>query len=126
MTSHTGRLYALSLALVVFFLTWTVIAARPWVTAQADPRLSALAVREQHLRQQSLVVRRLVQHRWAVYRVQLHDRQKQIAARQRQIAAAHQAQLAATAAAVPSAPSAAAGPSVRVVSLPPITVTRTS
>jgi hypothetical protein len=126
MTSHTGRLYALSLALVVFFLTWTVIAARPWVTAQADPRLSALAVREQHLRQQSLVVRRLVQHRWAVYRIQLHDRQKQIAARQRQIAAAHQAQLAATAAAVPSAPSAAAGPSVRVVSLPPITVTRTS
>ena len=126
MTSHTGRLYALSLALVVFFLTWTVIAAKPWVTAQGDPRLSALAVREQHLRQQSLVVRRLVQHRWAVYRVQLHDRQKQIAARQRQIAAAHQAQLAATAAAVPSAPSAAAGPSVRVVSLPPITVTRTS
>jgi hypothetical protein len=126
MTSHTGRLYALSLALVVFFLTWTMIAARPWVTAQADPRLSALAVREQHLRQQSLVVRRLVQHRWALYRVQLHDRQKQIAARQRQIAAAHQAQLAATAAAVPSAPSAAAGPSVRVVSLPPITVTRTS
>ena len=126
MTSHTGRLYALSLALVVFFLTWTVIAARPWVTARADPRLAALAVREQHLRQQSLVVRRLVQHRWAVYRVQLHDRQKQIAARQRQIAAAHQAQLAATAAAVSSAPSAAAGPSVRVVSLPPITVTRTS
>lgn len=126
MTSHTGRLYALSLALVVFFLTWTVIAARPWVTAQADPQLSALAVREQHLRQQSLVVRRLVQHRWTVYRIQLHDRQKQIAARQRQIAAAHQAQLAATAAAVPSAPSAAAGPSVRVVSLPPITVTRSS
>jgi hypothetical protein len=127
MTSHTGRLYALSLALVVFFLTWTVIAARPWVTAQADPRLSALAVREQHLRKQSLVVRRLVQQRWAVYRVRLHDRQKQIAARQKQIIAAHQAQLAATAAAtVPSAPSAAAGPSVRVVSLPPITVTRTS
>jgi hypothetical protein len=127
MTSHTGRLYALSLALVVFFLTWTVIAAKPWVTAQGDPRLSALAVREQHLRQQSLVVRRLVQQRWAVYRVRLHDRQKQIAARQKQIIAAHQAQLAATAAAaVPLAPSAAAGPSVRVVSLPPITVTRTS
>ena len=127
MTSHTGRLYALSVALVVFFLTWTLIAAKPWVSTQADPRLAALVVREQHLRRQSLVVRRLVQHRWAVYRVRLHDRQRQIAARQRQIAAAHQAQLAATAAAaVPAAPSAAAGPSVRVVSLPPITVTRTS
>jgi hypothetical protein len=30
MTSHTGRLYALAVTLVVFFLTWTVIAARPW------------------------------------------------------------------------------------------------
>jgi hypothetical protein len=108
MTSHTGRLYALAVTLVVFFLTWTVIAARPWVVAKPDPRLAALAVREQQLRRESVVVRRLVQRRWAVYRVQLHQRQAKISA-------AQHAQLA-----------AAAAPSVRVVSLPPLTITRTS
>jgi hypothetical protein len=109
MTSHTGRLYALAVTLVVFFLTWTVIAARPWgASARPDPRLAALAVRERQLRRESAVVRRLVQHRWAVYRVQLKQRRTQISA-------AHRAQLA-----------AAAAPSVRVVSLPPLTLTRTS
>jgi hypothetical protein len=113
MTSHVGRLYALALALLVFFLTWTTVAARPWVHSSkrvADPRLTALAAREQHLRHESLVVRRIAQKRWAVYRVELRKRKAQIAA-------AQQAQLAA----VP-----AAAPSVRVVSLPPLTVTRTS
>ena len=113
MTSHVGRLYALALALFVFFLTWTTVAARPWVHSSkrvADPRLTALAAREQLLRQESLVVRRIVEKRWAVYRVELRKRNVQIAA-------AQQAQLAA----VP-----AAAPSVRVVSLPPLTVTRTS
>jgi hypothetical protein len=113
MTSHVGRLYALALALVVFFLTWTTVAARPWVHGSkraADPRLAALVSREQRLRHESLVVRRIVQKRWAVYRVELQKRKAQIAA-------AEQAQLAA-------APAAA--PSVRVVTLPPLTVTRTS
>jgi hypothetical protein len=113
MTSHVGRLYALALALVVFFLTWTTVAARPWVPSAsplADPRLTTLAAREQRLRHESLVVQRIVQKRWAVYRVELQKRKAQIAA-------AEQAQLAA-------APAAA--PSVRVVTLPPLTVTRTS
>jgi len=109
MTSHTGRLYALAVTLVVFFLTWTLVATRPWgPSARPDPRLAALAIREQQLRRESMVVRRLVQHRWAVYRVQLKQRHAQISA-------AHRAQLA-----------AASAPSVRVVSLPPLTVTRTS
>jgi len=109
MTSHTGRLYALAVTLVVFFLTWTVVATRPWgASARPDPRLAALAIREQQLRREIMVVRRLVQHRWAVYRVQLKQRHAQISA-------AHRAQLA-----------AASAPSVRVVSLPPLTVTRTS
>jgi hypothetical protein len=109
MTSHTGRLYALAVTLVVFFLTWTVVATLPWGTsARPDPRLAALAIREQQLRRESIVVRRLVQHRWAVYRVQLKQRHAQISA-------AHRTQLA-----------AAAAPSVRVVSLPPLTITRTS
>jgi hypothetical protein len=107
-TSHTGRLYALAIALVIFFLTWAGVAARPWASANSDPRVAALALRQRQLTRESLVVRRIVQHRWAVYRVQLRQRRVQIAA-------AHQAQLA-----------AAAAPSVRIVSLPPLTITRTS
>jgi hypothetical protein len=112
MTSHVARLYSLALALFVFFLIWAAVGARPWATAGGthdDPRLSALSAREQRLRHESAAVQKLVRHRWAVYRVQLRKRQSQIAAAKRA-----QAQL------------AAAAPSVRVVSLPPLTVTRTS
>ena len=144
MTSHTGRLYALALALVVMFATWTAIATKPWVTqtAAADPRWTALATREQRLRHESIVVNRLVKRRWAVYRVQLHKRETQIAAAHRaQLAVDRQAAAAAAAAAAqqaavaaapsyaaPSyaAPVAAAAPPVRVVNLPPLTITRTS
>jgi hypothetical protein len=125
MTSHVGRLYALALALVVFFLTWATVAAHPWskqAAARMDPRTAALAAREQRLRHESVVVARIVRHRWAVYRLQLRDRLREIAAVKRaKAAAARQAQLATTV-----APVAAAAPSVRVVSLPPVTVTRTS
>ena len=107
MTSQIGRLYALALALVVFFLTWTVIAARPWVASTTDPRLTALATREQRLRVESVAVQRIVKHRWAVYRTQLQRRQTQIATARR-------------------AQASAPPPSVRIVSLPPLTVTRTS
>ena len=110
MTSHVGRLYALALALLVFFVAWSVFAARPWVsTAKADPRMTALAVREQRIRHESVVVRRIVRRRWTVYRAALKQRRALIAARQAQLTA------------VP-----VAGPSVRVVNLPPLTVTRTS
>jgi hypothetical protein len=112
-TSHVGRLYAVALALLVFFVTWATVAARPWVTshtARTDPRLVALAAREQRIRHESVVVAGTVRHRWAVYRVALHTRRAQIAS-------AKQAQLAAA-----SAPA----PSVQVVNLPPLTVTRTS
>ena len=125
MTSHVGRLYALALALLVFFLTWATVAARPWAThstARLDPRAAALAAREQRLRHESIVVARVVRHRWAVYRRRLHRRQQQIAAvRRANATAARQAQLAASV-----APVAPATPSVRVVTLPPVTITRTS
>ena len=136
MTSHVGRLYALALALVVLFATWTAVATRPWTTqaASADPRVTALVAREQRIRHESIVVRRLVQRRWAVYRVELAKRQRQIAAVHRQqlavnrqaAAAAQQAQAAAAAAQAQAAPSYAAAPAVRVVNLPPLTITRTS
>ena len=125
MTNHVGRLYALALALVVFFLIWATVAARPWSTYSAprtDARAAALAAREQRLRHESIVVARIVHRRWAVYRVRLHRRQRQIAAVKRATAAAaRQARLAANA-----APAVAAAPSVRVVTLPPLTITRTS
>lgn len=109
MTSHIGRLYALAIALLVFFMTWAAVAAQPWATSTAsDPRLQAIAAREQQVRAESVTVRRLVNQRWAVYR-------KQLKVRQGQIAAAKHSQLI-----------AAAAPSVRVVTLPPLTITRTS
>ena len=61
MTSHTGRLYAIALALVVFFLGWAVVAAHPWTaTAKADPRLQALAVRQAALQQEAKLVAKIV------------------------------------------------------------------
>jgi hypothetical protein len=126
MTSHVGRLYALAFALVVFFLAWATVAAHPWTRraeTRVDPRTAALAAREQRLRHESIVVARIVRHRWAVYRVELRRRLHEIAAAKRAAAAAatSQARLASS-----SAPVAASAPSVRVVSLPPVTVTRTS
>jgi hypothetical protein len=109
MTSHVGRLYALAIALLVFFMTWAAVAAQPWAPSSAsDPRLQAIAAREQQVRAESVTVRRLVNQRWTVYR-------KQLKVRQSQIAAAKHSQLI-----------AAAAPSVRVVTLPPLTITRTS
>jgi hypothetical protein len=86
MTSHVGRLYVVALALVVFFLAWAVVAARPWTPVSADPRARILAVRAAQLRREAKLVSAVV------------------AARR-----AH-----------------APAPAVRVVNLPPITVTRTS
>lgn len=105
MTSHAGRIYALALALIVFFLAWAVVAARPWASAAGDPRLRALAQREASLRREARTVDAIVARRFAAYRAALHVRRAAIAA-------------AASAPAVSS--------SVRVVMLPPLTITRTS
>jgi hypothetical protein len=124
MTNHIGRLYSLALALLVFFVLWAGIAARPWVSAKADPRLTALAARELQLRHDSALVTKIVNARWAVYRTQLAQRKVSIAAaRQRQAAA-----VTAAAAPVVAAPAsgATASPVVRVVNLPPLTITKTS
>jgi hypothetical protein len=115
-TSHTGRLYALALALVAFFLAWAVVAARPWATAATDPRLRALTVREARLRHEARLVNDVVSRRWSAYRVALHARRTQIAAAKRRAAQ--------SAAASYAAPAASSG--VRVVMLPPLTITRTS
>jgi hypothetical protein len=91
MTNHTGRMYALALGLVVFFVAWAAVAARPWQSTAPDPRLQALAVRQAQLQRDAGLV-------------------KQIVSRQVRGQAAK--------------PTAA--PSVRIVNLPPLTITRTS
>jgi hypothetical protein len=110
MTSHTGRLYGLALALFVFFLAWAAIAAKPWALASTDSRERALVLRERQLRREGVLVRRIVGERNALYRQRLRERNAAItAARRRELASV--------------APAAAP---VRVVDLPPATITRTS
>ena len=82
MTNHTARLYAFAVALVILFLTWAIVAARPWARtkAAADPRVKALIVRQHRLRRETVVVRRLVAVRWHRYQVRLRVRRVAIAA----------------------------------------------
>ena len=113
MTSPTGRVYATALTFFVFFLTWAFVAAHPWPTSAAstpDPRLKALAAREQKLRRESIATQRIVKRRWAAYQAQLAERNSQLAA---------------TEAAAAAAPPPAA-PSVQIVSQPAATATSSS
>ena len=120
MTSHTGRIYALALALLVFFLAWATVAARPWgATAAADPRLNALSAREAQLRREAKLVKAVVAQRWATYHAELKLRQARIAAAK--TSSLQPASVASTSSAAPAASSP-----VRVVNLPPLTITRTS
>jgi hypothetical protein len=128
MTSHAGRLYALAAGLVVFFVAWAVVAAHPWATAKAtrDPRLAALALREQRLRADAKLVQKVVDRRFSDYRRRFAAYKAALARRQAQLVAARNA-AAAAAAAPASAPVAASSSSaVRVVTLPPLVITRTS
>lgn len=123
MTRHIARAYAAAGAVLVLFMAWAVIAANPWSTSAAavDPQVAALHARELKVRHEAVVVQRVVRHRWAVYRVRLARRHTEIAV----AAKAHQRQVASAQAAAASAPSYS-GPSVAVVRLPAVTVTRTS
>ncbi len=126
MTSHVARLYALVAAVLVFFVAWAAIAAHPWRTktsaATADPRVAALQLREQRLRAEALAVKRVVDRRWAAYRAQLALRKREIASINARNAKARASLASASTAGAVSA----AAPSVRIVTLPPLTITRTS
>jgi hypothetical protein len=107
MTSHVARLYALVLGVLVFFVAWAAVVARPWAatsTTARDPRLAALAARQHRVQLESLRVQKIVALRWDAYRHALAQHN------------AASTQLA----------SLPAAPSVRVVTLPPLTVTRVS
>ena len=127
MTNQIARLWTVVVGVVVFFLAWAAIAAHPWQqAASVDPRLSALATRQQFLQREAVQVKQVVDRRWAAYRVALAHRQ--VAIKRANIAAAaaaNQAQAAAQAASAPI-PVLAAAPPARVVTLPPLVITRTS
>lgn len=107
MTSHIGRLYVLACTIVTFFLVWALVAAHPWGAPTTDKRLATLAAREVRLRHEAVLVNRRVARRWRVYRAQLARRRAQIAAARSSSARAPAVQ-------------------VRVVNLPPLTITRSS
>ena len=116
MTSHVGRLYAFAGALLAFFVLWATIAAHPWASSAAtDPRLVALAQRERRLRADATLVQSVLQRRDAAYRAALAWRRSEIAAARARAAAASAVAL-----------SRAPAPAVRVVTLPPLVITRTS
>jgi hypothetical protein len=133
MTNHVARLYAVALALTVFFLTWAVVAARPWGAEPVkDPRLAALERREERLRRQSIRVQRMVNRRFASYRVRLAQRRAEIAAAN---AANARAAAATSVAVAPSGggggaggggPVSAPAAAPAVVSVPPVTQTASS
>ena len=120
MTDTSHRLYAVAIAVVVLFVSWATVAARPW--AKPDPRLAALAQREQRLRSDAKLVQKVVDNRMIAYRLALNAREARIAAVKAQAAAAQVRALQVSQATA----RAAAAPSVRVVNLPPLTITRTS
>jgi hypothetical protein len=98
MTKHIARLYVLVAGVLTFFLAWAGVAAHPWApTAAQDPRIAALAARQQRIHLQSVRVQKIVNARWSSYRGALASRNL-----------------------------TAKAPSVRVVNLPPLVVTKTS
>lgn len=69
MTNHLARLYALALAILVFFLSWAIVAARPFAgeeaaapgeTARPDAHLASLRARERELRRRIAAARELL------------------------------------------------------------------
>ncbi len=128
MRSPALRLYVFSISLLVFFVLWAVVAAKPWAARSgASPTLDALKTRERHLRHEARIVEKTVHRRWAAYRRRLRAREAQIKSLERrhaeQVAAAQHA----AAASAVSYSSASASrvvtlpPQVRVVTLPPVT-----
>jgi hypothetical protein len=128
--SSIGRLYAISAMLVVFFVSWALVAAHPWATSahRVDPRLAALAARERHLQAETVAVRKVLQKRWGNYRTALAHRLRAIAKARRKLSLlASQAQAqTATVYAAPALPAAAAAPAPPVVPSAPVTATKTS
>lgn len=120
MTKQVARLYVLVTGVLAFFVAWVAVATHPWAPRPVqDPRVAALAARQQQVQLESMRVKRIVDARWATYRVQLAAHNAALAKRAASQATAQTQQVAAQS-------SGATQPSVRVVNLPPLVVTRTS
>ncbi|MGZ4398003.1 MAG: hypothetical protein ACXVZP_05280 [Gaiellaceae bacterium] len=131
MKSPIARLYALSAAIVVFFVSWALLAAKPWVTSRSsDPRLAALVVRERRLQAESVAVRQILNRRWGSYRVALAHRKRAITAAERRLSRLLAAQRTplptVTAYAAAPRPAAVAVPAAPVIRSAPVVVTKTS
>lgn len=59
MTKGVLRSYALAGSVLVFFLGWAAVSARPWKPVEADPRLAALASREEQLQRTAALVQQI-------------------------------------------------------------------
>jgi len=82
MTRHVVRLYALTLSVLVLFLTWAAVAAHPWsaaASAPKDPRLVALVQREAALRHRAAHVQLILNRRYRRYNRLLAVRRREIA-----------------------------------------------
>jgi hypothetical protein len=132
MTS-SARIYSVALALLVFFLTWAAVAAKPWIGTAASPapdaRVAELVAREDQLQARGTEVQRILDERWATYDEQLTQRNEEIAAMRtshkqdvRQAAKVQKNLYRQAAAAQASAPP----PQVEVITLPPLTQTKSS
>ena len=88
MTKTIGRLYAASLSVVVFFVAWAAIAAKPWVqttitvSSTINKRLARLQAREIQMQKQALQVQRVLDKRWASYRAAVLAHSSQLTAQQ--------------------------------------------
>jgi len=119
--SSAPRLYAFGVALVLFFMSWAAIAARPWqpkAAKKVDPRVLALTAREKQLRGEALVLQRKLKRQWALYQQSLELRNGQIAAARLQHEQAVAAAAAAAAAAARASRSTAATSPAIAVSTP--------
>ena len=135
MKSYVLRVYVAAVTILVFFVLWAVIAAKPWADAATrhtlDPKLAALDRRQRRLEEEARLVKQTLDRRWSEYRSRLRRREAQI----RRLKHRHAQQVAAAAqgssAYVPT-PVASLGarvvtlpPAVRVVTLPPATAPST-
>jgi cobalamin biosynthesis Mg chelatase CobN len=141
MTDAGRRLYLVALAILILFVSWAFVAARPWAAHGAsapDPKSDLLARREAQLRHRAIVVNRVVKRRWSHYRAALHRRELAIAAAKKkhrrdlvaawraQRAAAERARRAAAYAAAQAAAAAAASYQASVASAGSASVSSTS
>jgi hypothetical protein len=106
--------------MLVFFVLWAVIAAKPWATAATrpgvDPRLATLNRRQRRLEHEARLVKQTLDRRWHAYRVRLKRREAQIRRLQRR----HAQEVAAAAQSASAyVPTAVASSGARVVTLPP-------